>query len=445
MEMTKYQAIGNLENQIMPSFKKHSVSKYNLEDVDDHKKMEYFSLGMSCGASAQMLLVTFFMLFLSAAHDSGPLNELSKEYYPMFRMIFFVLWFFILYGVNLFLWKRYRISYHAIMGLDEEEHSYPHVLRGATSLAYIVFTCFVVYALMVAGLIGGRENNNWKHLFPALALVLPIVAYMSPSEKAVRLCFGDTARQQRYGLFKELGYVITAPFVTCTPLRSLIGDILCSMPKVFTDLSYSVCLYSDWQDLADGSTECVQGPLASSASARYWYLTLTMSMIPYVLRLCQTLRNYFDKGCTTPNDLWNALKYFMSISVTLLNTVKVNTPIGPEKDMMTVAWFVVAASTTIFSYYWDIVMGWGLMDFKSKNFLLRDELTYPKSWYYVAIILNFLLRLVWAFNISPGQPYVAQNMILLIGCMELFRRFVWLAFRVEQLHLVARDKQRIGH
>ncbi len=422
----------------------HRKSKWALdEDSDDHTKMEYFSLGISSGASAQMLIVTFFLLFLSSYHNTGPLNELSREYYPMFRMIFFILWFFILYGVNLFVWKRYRIGYQELMGIDPNLHSYPNVLRAATSMAYIVFTCFVIYALMVSGIIKGASESEWKHIFPALALGLPTILYLSPSN-ITQVCFGDAdTAKDRYGLIRELGYVLAAPFVTCTPLRSLIGDILCSMPKTLTDLSYTICLFSNLKQLKDGSHQCVQSSLASSSSTRYFFLTLVMSMAPYVLRCAQALRAYADQDGNSNKNLLNALKYFMSVIVTLLNTVKVNSSPGPMKDRMTVAWFLVAASTTLFSYYWDVVMGWGLVTWHSKNFLLRDELTYPKSWYYVAIVGNFFMRLAWAFNISPGQPYVAQNVILLFGCIELFRRFVWLTFRVEYMDLVAGRRHTI--
>ena len=385
--------------------KKRLMSKWALdEESDDHTKIEYFSLGISCGASAQMLLVTFFLLFLSSYHNTGPLNELSREYYPVFRMIFFILWFFILYGVNLFVWKRYGIGYQELMGIDADLHSYSNVLRGATSLAYVVFTCFVIYALIVAGIIVGAEESNIKHIFPALALGLPILLYLSPSN-FTKICFGDTDMvRHRLGFLREFCFVLAAPFVTCTPLRSLIGDILCSMPKTFTDFSYTICLFSDLDQLKSGSHQCVQGPLASSSSARYFFLTLTMSMAPYILRCAQALRSYADQRDNSMNNLVNALKYFMSVIVTLLNTVKVNSSPGPGKDKMTVAWFVVAAITTLFSYYWDVVVGWGLMDLGSKNFLLRDDLTYPKSWYYMAIVGNFFMRLAWVFNISLASP-----------------------------------------
>ena len=73
----------------MESFRSKSKWHGLEEDSDDYMKMEYFSLGISSVAHRSYCDVLY--AFLSTYHDAGPLNELSKEYYPMFRMIFFVL------------------------------------------------------------------------------------------------------------------------------------------------------------------------------------------------------------------------------------------------------------------------------------------------------------------------------------------------------------------
>ncbi len=58
--------------------------------------------------------------------------------------------------------------------------------------------------------------------------------------------------------------------------------------------------------------------------------------------------------------------------------------------------------------------------------------------YYVAIAVNFTLRLGWAILISPEQPYVQQNYILVLGCAELVRRVLWAVFRVEWEYITSR-------
>ncbi|KAK3222979.1 hypothetical protein Dsin_010004 [Dipteronia sinensis] len=46
--------------------------------------------------------------------------------------------------------------------------------------------------------------------------------------------------------------------------------------------------------------------------------------------------------------------------------------------------------------YWDLVYDWGLLNRKSKNRWLRDMLLVPeKKTYFIAIVLNILLRFAW--------------------------------------------------
>lgn len=70
-----------------------------------------------------MFLVSVILMFVSYSHDSGPLLELSHEYYPVFRCMFFVAFFFSLYGGNLFIWRRFKIEYRSVLGVSSA-HKY---------------------------------------------------------------------------------------------------------------------------------------------------------------------------------------------------------------------------------------------------------------------------------------------------------------------------------
>ena len=71
----------------------------------------------------------------------------------------------------------------------------------------------------------------------------------------------------------------------------------------------------------------------------------------------------------------------------------------------------------------DITMDWGLGTWHSHHFLLRDQLYFLPTTYYAAIVINFIMRLGWAFVISYQQPYIQQHFILLLGmymCVFLY-------------------------
>lgn len=90
-------------------------------------KIEFFILGFVIGAAIQMFCVSIILMFVSYSQHSGPLIELSHEYYPVFRCMFFVSFFFTLYGGNLFLWRRAKIEYRSVLGVGSS-HTYRKLL-----------------------------------------------------------------------------------------------------------------------------------------------------------------------------------------------------------------------------------------------------------------------------------------------------------------------------
>jgi len=77
---------------------------------------------------------------------------------------------------------------------------------------------------------------------------------------------------------------------------------------------------------------------------------------------------------------------------------------------------------------------------------LRSELMYPTYWYYMAIVVDLLLRFLWIFTLMPTttNPYYLQtndvSFIGIIACAELTRRAIWAVFRVESAHLMNKNE-----
>ncbi|KAK4409852.1 Phosphate transporter [Sesamum angolense] len=105
------------------------------------------------------------------------------------------------------------------------------------------------------------------------------------------------------------------------------------------------------------------------------------------------------------------------------------------------SWRIMAATssgvTTIYNTYWDIVIDWGLLRKNAKNRWLRDKLLISnKAVYFVAIVLNVLLRLVWMQLILDFEvPFLHRRaMVALVACLEILRRGIWNFFRLENEH-----------
>ncbi|KAJ2382558.1 Signal transduction protein [Coemansia sp. RSA 2603] len=86
-------------------------------------------------------------------------------------------------------------------------------------------------------------------------------------------------------------------------------------------------------------------------------------------------------------------------------------------------------------------MDWGLFESRSKHRFLRSELKFDRPWvYYVAIVVDVILRFVWITQISPnffsfGHKVHQSTIAYIAAVLEVLRRFSWNFFRVENEHI----------
>jgi hypothetical protein len=206
------------------------------------------------------------------------------------------------------------------------------------------------------------------------------------------------------------------------------------MPKIFTDLEYALCIYltGNLVDPDEGHWTNDSQPHAyltcGNGSPTFVFWKILLSLLPYYLRLMQSARIYRDTAKT--KHIFNGLKYLLQLSVGILATVKQRYVMDA---FILTAWFYVSIVATLYSLYWDVIMDWGLGHLRAEHPFLRssDTLYFPPYVYYVAIVLDAFFRLGWAIYISPGNMVLQQHFILLLGCVELVRRFLWSIFRVE--------------
>ncbi|KAF5955114.1 hypothetical protein HYC85_007970 [Camellia sinensis] len=81
---------------------------------------------------------------------------------------------------------------------------------------------------------------------------------------------------------------------------------------------------------------------------------------------------------------------------------------------------------------------WGLFQKNCKNSWLRDKLLVPhKTVYFVAMVLNVLLRFAWLQTVFHFQVFYLhkRTLTVLVASLEIFRRGMWNFFRLENEHL----------
>ncbi|KAE8735834.1 EXS family protein isoform 2 [Hibiscus syriacus] len=162
------------------------------------------------------------------------------------------------------------------------------------------------------------------------------------------------------------------------------------------------------------------------------FRTLT-ELIPLFLLIC--LRRLFEEKDTMHG--LNGLKYFSTIVAVGTQTIY------QHQAEKTTTWLVLAAATsgiaTLASLYWDIVIDWGLLNRNSTNPWLRDKLVVPhKGVYFVAMVLNRVLRLAWMQQVLGIQtvPFLHKTALdAAVAGLEIIRRGIWNFFRLENEHL----------
>uniref|UniRef100_A0A2K5PWH9 Solute carrier family 53 member 1 n=3 Tax=Cebidae TaxID=9498 RepID=A0A2K5PWH9_CEBIM len=104
-------------------------------------------------------------------------------------------------------------------------------------------------------------------------------------------------------------------------------------------------------------------------------------------------------------------------------------------------WIIFYIISSCYTLIWDLKMDWGLFDKNAgENTFLREEIVYPqKAYYYCAIIEDVILRFAWTIQISITSttllPHSGDIIATVFAPLEVFRRFVWNFFRLENEHL----------
>ncbi len=148
------------------------------------------------------------------------------------------------------------------------------------------------------------------------------------------------------------------------------------------------------------------------------------------IRIIQCIRQGYDKGeyFMTPF-FFNTLKYL----ATLLTAIFAFYYKLGASDIQA-AWLLFAIISSFYSFFWDLMMDWDLLQKNNLHPLLREKLIFgsPKI-YYLIIVGNFIMRLAWIITISPKlAAFLGNNnlVFLVTGLIEIFRRGIWNLLRV---------------
>ncbi|KAK9539511.1 hypothetical protein VZT92_004612 [Zoarces viviparus] len=380
-----------------------------------------FRVGLYCGV---------FLVLLVTVVITGAVVIRSADVWPMVRIYrggFLLIEFLFLLGINTYGWRQAGVNHVLIFELNPRNNlSHQHLFEIAGLLG--VLWCVSLLSCLFSDSILVPMQANPLALYGLFFLFL-----INP----FKTCY----YKSRFWLLKLLFRVVTAPFHHVGFADFWLADQLNSLGVVLMDLEYMICFYSfelDWKK-HDGLISSQGKDVCNSYS---YGIRAVIQCLPAWFRFVQCLRRYRDTKRAFPH-LVNAGKYSTSFFVVtfaaLYSTHKVEAPADAKIFLYLYIGCLVVSSC--YTLVWDLKMDWGLFDRNAgENTFLREEIVYPhKAYYYSAIVEDVLLRFSWTLTVSlstvTGLHGISDILATILAPMEVFRRFVWNFFRLENEHL----------
>ena len=344
----------------------------------------------------------------------------------LYRSSFFIILHIIFFGVNVYGWSKSGVNHVLIFEIDPRNHlTYQEFLELGTFLMVIWFLSFNIFFL-----------SSHFHIYPFvqplvfdLFLILFLINPLPIFYKRARMWF-----------LKKLCRVFLSPFFHVGFVDFWLGDQLCSLELVFFDLEFFICFYI-------GNSNLTSSNPTHTVICSNWSQILLQTffiILPSWFRFAQCLRRYRDTRHKFPH-LVNAGKYASGFFVSVANAcrrVKIfDYHEHTLENPFLYLWIVANLISSTYKVIWDLKMDWGLFDRNTgENKYLREQILYSiKSYYYVAIIGNILFRYIWMVNIFiPFKSLLAEYSDIIgfgFALIEIFRRFIWNYFRLENEHL----------
>lgn len=416
----------DLEHQYLDFFYK----KFNRKQGQDElrrisqgrliSQSESFYFGLFLGIA----LILIFLICLLAWYGDLDVDDdaLFKDVFPMFRGIgAFILYIWLL-AWNVYGFTTANINYKLILGFNHHFSQISEILKRAAFFTMLFLLMFLWYIILRQNL--GKLADFLAFLpkeFTPLVVWFAFLGYLFfPSNKILN----PMGRMYSYKLLRDIVFKPTQPLSFKIAWST---DQLASFVGPLKDLEYTICFYSGNFFNAEHVNYCQSKHRFSSG--------FIVAFIPLFLRIIQCINNMYYKKSYFGVDFFNSIKYVIALIVVVFSFLTTLDSQGPYLNF----WIIFALISTFYSSFWDLKMDWGFLTPGIKNHLLRKSLSYNhKSYYYIAMSVNLILRFGWTLSISTD--IVARIMrpeifAFIISFMEMLRRCIWNFFRVEKEHI----------
>jgi hypothetical protein len=328
----------------------------------------------------------------------------------MLRVPIVIILFICLWGINLWLFEKLRFPYQTILSIK------------AANLAFVFSTALIsglLYLFCITALsnVIGLTTESGITLF-YVSVLLPLFLPGVP---------GMDNRNTFFRLAKQCfvpGNTITFPEI-------LLADAFTSISKILKDFGVSIfsiyAYYTGTQIIQHHNNAMITVALLAS--------------LPFYLRVRQCwvqLDSCSDFVAKIPVTL-NIVKYMSAFPPIWITAAA---SLGYSHPRLPALLALVATINSTYSFLWDVVQDWGLIQVKrDMRLYTRPRLYLPVPVYAIAVFLNLFLRFSWSITSIPYfSGYHSSVIVLIIEVGEICRRSMWNVLRVEWEVIVQQER-----
>ncbi|RDX81982.1 Phosphate transporter PHO1-like 9, partial [Mucuna pruriens] len=373
--------------------------------------------GLFTGCSIALIVALIILIHARNILYSEGRTRYMENIFPLYSLFGYIVLHMIMYSANVYLWRRYKINYSFIFGFKEgTELGYREVFLLSSGLSVLSL------AAVLSNL--DMEMDQRTKSFSALTELVPLGLFIVLL--FITFCpFNIIYKSSRFFLIQCAFHCVFAPLYKVNFPDNFLADQLTSQVQAYRSLEFYVCYYF-WGNFKTRSNKCLESDI-------YKAFYLIVAIIPFWIRCLQCFRRLLEERNTMHG--LNGLKYISTVVALVMRTT--------NEFHRGMVWKILAATSsgiaTIVNTYWDIVIDWGLLRRNSRNQWLREKLSVPnKSVYFVAMVLNVILRLAWMQSVLGirDAPFLHRTALTaLVACLEILRRGMWNFFRLENEHL----------
>ena len=338
----------------------------------------------------------------------------------LLRSPFLVVFYFYLFGINIKVWANHFIDYVHIFSFPARGTPTPKYAWKVAGIFCVVFTSILGCQLFLSYL----EADIPLKASATVMWILLLVFWFNPTNTFLRT--------GRLTFILVVVRILIAPFHTVYFGDFWFADQLNSLVGILLDMQYYVCYMSidTWRDPPNKSV------CTSSKNG----IRPIISALPALWRFMQCLRYFYDERKV--KHLINAVKYSTTFPVIVFATlfsVQVPKTFTLESlELHQVGWIILlwgvfSVVHALYTFIWDVYCDWGLLQIQHGTLLRPKRLYSWKSFYCIAIVMDFILRFAWTMKLTLAIVWHIDSDVFYTGLVaaEIFRRYMWNFFRVE--------------